>query len=113
MSIFACASSNSRAPGRREAPDETAEPIPRSQPASLESAAAPAATFARRKGPLPQSGEVQVQRKLPAEIDIHVVERNPVAWITDEKQLADPFASDAAFLVDGRGVLMKEKKLLP
>src|SRR5207244_7851345 len=27
--------------------------------------------------------------------------------------IADPFASDAAFLVDARGVLMKEKKLLP
>jgi len=62
---------------------------------------------------LPQVDEVQVERKLPAEIDIHVVERKPVAWITDEKQMADPFASDAAFLVDGRGVLMKEKKLLP
>ena len=62
---------------------------------------------------LPQIDEVQVERKLPAEIDIHVVERKPVAWITDEKQMADPFASDAAFLVDGRGVLMKEKKLLP
>ncbi len=62
---------------------------------------------------LPQIDEVQVERKLPAEIDIHVVERKPVAWITDEKQIADPFASDAAFLVDGRGVLMKEKKLLP
>jgi len=62
---------------------------------------------------LPQIDEVQIERKLPGEIDIHVVERKPVAWITDEKQIADPFASDAAFLVDGRGVLMKEKKLLP
>src|SRR5256714_3541341 len=52
-------------------------------------------------------------RKLPAEIDIRIVERKPIAWITSEKQIADPFASDAAFLVDARGVLMKEKKLLP
>jgi cell division septal protein FtsQ len=62
---------------------------------------------------LPQVDEVQVVRKLPAEIDIKVIERKPIAWITGEKQVADPFASDAAFLVDGRGVLMKEKKLLP
>jgi cell division septal protein FtsQ len=62
---------------------------------------------------LPQSDEVQVVRKLPAEIDIRVVERKPVAWITSEKEISDPFASDAAFLVDARGVLMKEKKLLP
>jgi cell division septal protein FtsQ len=53
---------------------------------------------------LPQVDEVEVVRKLPAEIDIRIVERKPIA---------DPFASDAAFLVDARGVLMKEKKLLP
>src|SRR5207245_8918771 len=44
---------------------------------------------------------------------IRVVERKPVAWITSEKEISDPFASDSAFLVDARGVLMKEKKLLP
>ena len=62
---------------------------------------------------LPQVDEVQVTRQLPAEIDIHIVERKPIAWITSEKEVSDPFASDAAFLVDERGVLMKEKKLLP
>ena len=62
---------------------------------------------------LPQVDEVQIVRKLPGEIDIRIAERKPIAWITSEKQVADPFASDAAFLVDGRGVLMKEKKLLP
>src|SRR5216110_2090980 len=62
---------------------------------------------------LPQTDEVQVMRKLPSEIDIRVVERKPVAWITSEKEISDPFASDVAFLVDARGVLMKEKKLLP
>jgi cell division septal protein FtsQ len=62
---------------------------------------------------LPQVDEVQVVRKLPGEIDVKVIERRPVAWITGEKQISDPFASDAAFLVDARGVLMKEKKLLP
>jgi len=62
---------------------------------------------------LPQTDEVQVVRKFPGEIDIRVVERKPVAWITSEKEISDPFASDAAFLVDARGVLMKQKKLLP
>jgi cell division protein FtsQ len=62
---------------------------------------------------LPQVDEVQVVRKLPGEIDIRVVERKPVAWITGEKEISDPFVSDAAFLVDARGVLMKQKKLLP
>jgi cell division septal protein FtsQ len=62
---------------------------------------------------LPQVDEVQVVRKLPAEIDVKLVERKPIAWITSEKEIADPFSSDAAFLVDARGILMKEKKLLP
>ena len=62
---------------------------------------------------LPQIDDVQVVRKLPGEIDIKIIERRPVAWITGEKEISDPFASEAAFLVDARGVLMKEKKLLP
>jgi cell division protein FtsQ len=62
---------------------------------------------------LPQVDEVQVTRKLPSEIDIKITERKPVAWITGEKQITDPFATENAFLVDARGVLMKEKKLLP
>lgn len=62
---------------------------------------------------LPQVDEVQVVRKLPAEIDIKIVERKPIAWISREREISDPFASDAAFLIDARGVLMKEKKLLP
>jgi cell division septal protein FtsQ len=62
---------------------------------------------------LPQVDEVQVLRRLPAEIDIRLVERKPIAWITSEKDMADPFSNETAFLVDARGVLMKEKKLLP
>ena len=62
---------------------------------------------------LPQVDEVQVLRKIPGEIDISIVERKPVAWLTSDRQISDPFASDVAFLVDARGVLMKEKKLLP
>ncbi|HEX5491853.1 MAG TPA: FtsQ-type POTRA domain-containing protein [Candidatus Udaeobacter sp.] len=62
---------------------------------------------------LPQADEVEIVRKLPSEIDIRVVERKPVAWITSETEITDPFASDGAFLVGARGVLMKQKKLLP
>ncbi len=62
---------------------------------------------------LPQVDEVQVVRRLPAEIDIRLVERKPIAWITSEKDMPDPFSAENAVLVDARGVLMKEKKLLP
>ncbi|MDQ6655176.1 MAG: FtsQ-type POTRA domain-containing protein [Verrucomicrobiota bacterium] len=62
---------------------------------------------------LPQVNEVQVVRNMPSEINIQIVERKPVAWITSEKEITDPFASDGAFLVDALGRLMKQKKLLP
>jgi cell division septal protein FtsQ len=62
---------------------------------------------------LPQVDEVQVTRKLPGAIDLRIIERKPIAWITSDKQISDPFASEVAFLLDARGVLMKEKKLLP
>src|SRR4029450_9731724 len=35
---------------------------------------------------LPQTDEVQIVRKLPSEIDIRVVGRKPVEWITTEQQ---------------------------
>lgn len=62
---------------------------------------------------LPQVSEVQVARNMPSEINIQIVERKPVAWITSENQITDPFATEGVFLVDARGMLMKEKKLLP
>ncbi len=61
---------------------------------------------------LPQVDEVQVVRKMPGEIDIRIAERKPIAWITSEKEISDPFQSDVAFLIDARGALMREKKLL-
>lgn len=62
---------------------------------------------------LPQVDEVRVVRKMPSELSVQIVERKPIAWITSDKEMFDPFASEGAFLVDARGVLMKEKKLLP
>lgn len=62
---------------------------------------------------LPQVDEVQVLRNMPGEILIQIAERKPVAWITSDDNVSNPFAADGAFLVDARGVLMREKKLLP
>jgi cell division septal protein FtsQ len=61
---------------------------------------------------LPQVDEVQVVRKMPSEIDIQIVERKPVAWITSARGVSNMFASDNGLLVDARGVVMQEKKLL-
>ncbi|MEO5722454.1 MAG: FtsQ-type POTRA domain-containing protein, partial [Chthoniobacterales bacterium] len=62
---------------------------------------------------LPQVDEVQVVRKMPSEIAIQIVERKPVAWITSEKGVSNLFSSENGFLVDARGAVMREKKLLP
>jgi hypothetical protein len=62
---------------------------------------------------LPQVDDLQVVRNMPGEIDIVITERKPIAWITSEKEMLNPFSSESAFLVDARGVLMREKKLLP
>jgi len=59
---------------------------------------------------LPTVDELEVVRKLPGEIDIRIVERKPIGWITSEKQIADPFASDAAF--SGRARRFDEEKKL-
>ncbi|MEP6808752.1 MAG: FtsQ-type POTRA domain-containing protein [Chthoniobacterales bacterium] len=62
---------------------------------------------------LPQVDEVQVVRKMPAEIDIQIVERKPVAWILSGHRVSSVVASEDGYLIDGRGVLMRVKKLLP
>ncbi|MEO6870959.1 MAG: FtsQ-type POTRA domain-containing protein [Chthoniobacterales bacterium] len=61
---------------------------------------------------LTQVDEVQVERKMPNEIDIHITERRPVAWITSENELKNPFRNGTDFLVDARGVILKEKNLV-
>ena len=71
------------------------------------------ATVHDRLQQLPQVDEVQVARNMPGEIALQIVERKPVAWITPDGNVVNPFSSESAFLVDARGVLMKEKKLLP
>ena len=62
---------------------------------------------------LPQVDEAQVVRKMPSEIDIQIVERKPVAWITSAHGVSNLFSTDESFLVDPRGTVMREKKLLP
>jgi cell division septal protein FtsQ len=62
---------------------------------------------------LPQVDDVQVVRNMPNEIDVQITERKPIAWITSDKDIGNVFSSDGGFLIDARGVLMREKKLLP
>jgi len=61
---------------------------------------------------LPQIERVEVRRKLPNRIEIAIIERQPIAWVTDHPS-EDPTTSERAFLVDARGVVMRSKRLLP
>ena len=60
---------------------------------------------------LPQVERAEVQRVLPNRLDITITERRPIAWLT-ERADEDPTASESAWLVDARGVVMKSKRLL-
>ena len=60
---------------------------------------------------LPQVERVDLQLMRPNRLDITVTERKPIAWVT-EKNDEIPTASDKAWLIDARGVVMKTKRML-
>ena len=60
---------------------------------------------------LPQVDRVEIQRVLPNRIDINIIERRPIAWVTARSD-EDPSASDKSFLIDARGVVMRSKTVL-
>jgi len=60
---------------------------------------------------LPQVVHVDVRRRLPHRVDVEIVERQPVAWVT-EKATTDP-TSESALLIDVRGYVMKSRKVPP
>lgn len=61
---------------------------------------------------LPQVDRVEIQRVLPNRININIFERKPIAWATSRAD-EDPSASEKAFLIDARGVVMRSKTMLP
>ncbi len=61
---------------------------------------------------LPQVERVELQRALPNRVDIEVTERQPIAWVA-AKGDTDPVTSERSFLIDGRGFVMKPRKVLP
>lgn len=65
---------------------------------------------------LAQVQRVLVQRQLPDKITILISERKPVAWIAPDagaKTREEVFAAPKSFLVDGNGVLLRARKVLP
>jgi cell division septal protein FtsQ len=60
---------------------------------------------------LPQVERAEIQRILPNRIDINIIERRPIAWVT-EKAEENPTGSDRSWLIDARGVVMKTKRML-
>lgn len=60
---------------------------------------------------LPQVERAEIQVIRPNRIDITVTERRPIAWVT-ERADEIPTASDKAWLIDARGVVMKTKRMI-
>jgi cell division septal protein FtsQ len=61
---------------------------------------------------LPQVESAVVQRVFPSRINITVTERRPIAWVA-AKGDEDPSASERSFLIDGRGIVLRSRVLLP
>lgn len=60
---------------------------------------------------LPQVERAEIQVIRPNRLDITVTERKPIAWVT-ERADEIPTASEKAWLIDARGVVMKTKRML-
>lgn len=60
---------------------------------------------------LSQVERAELERMLPNKIAITIDERKPVAWVA-AKGTEFPTASDGAFLIDGKGILIKSEKQL-
>lgn len=61
---------------------------------------------------MPQVESAVVQRALPNRINITINERRPIAWVA-AKGDEDPSSSDRSFLIDGRGVVLRSRVILP
>jgi cell division protein FtsQ len=60
---------------------------------------------------LPQVERAEIKRELPNKIEINIIERRPIAWVT-ERAGENPTANEKAWLIDARGVVMKSKRML-
>jgi cell division septal protein FtsQ len=60
---------------------------------------------------LPQVERAEIQRVLPNRVDITIIERRPIAWVT-EKQEENPTSNEKAWLIDARGVVMRSRRVL-
>jgi cell division septal protein FtsQ len=61
---------------------------------------------------LPQVESAVVQRQLPNRMSVTVTERRPIAWVA-AKGDEDPSSSDRSFLIDGRGIVLRSRVVLP
>jgi cell division protein FtsQ len=59
---------------------------------------------------LPQVEHVDVRRRLPHRIDIEIMERQPIAWVTERSDI-DPTSSESSLLIDSRGYVMRSRKI--
>ena len=61
---------------------------------------------------MPQVESAVVQRNLPNRMSVSITERRPIAWIA-AKGDEDPSSSERSFLIDGRGIVLRSRVVLP
>jgi cell division protein FtsQ len=61
---------------------------------------------------LPQVEKADVRRQLPDRLDIRITERQPVAWVAASAEV-ELGTGVSSLLVDGRGYVMRTRKILP
>jgi hypothetical protein len=61
---------------------------------------------------LPQVEKADVRRQLPDRLDIRITERQPVAWVAASAEV-ELGTGVSSLLVDGRGFVMRTRKVLP
>ena len=60
---------------------------------------------------LPQVERAEIQRILPNRVDITIIERRPIAWVTQGAN-ENPTTSTGAWLIDARGVVVKPRQII-
>lgn len=61
---------------------------------------------------MPQVESAVVQRQLPNRMSVTVSERRPIAWVAAKGDI-DPSSSERSFLIDGRGIVLRSRVVLP
>ena len=62
---------------------------------------------------IPQVEDVQIQRTLPDTLKISIQERHPIAWLAENRSVAESLDHTQSLMIDATGVILKSRTILP